>query len=130
MSYKMGFKISEKGKVSEVPENIKLTSVKGEQKYIHPNQEFRSVVKKIENETLLNPLNLEEWKKSDNLNQNLTLRRTAEPKMKNEMSHWIVTKNQLRSVAPSSNTDDSFLRRWHTRFRNIVPWVDGFLCAF
>ncbi len=92
--------------------------------------ENNPVIKKIEN--LPRPLNFEtiERKNSDNLNQNLSLSCTAEPKMKNEKSHWMVTKNQLGSVATSSNTDDSFLRRWHTRFRNIVPWIDGFLLAF
>jgi hypothetical protein len=37
--------------------------------------------------------------------------------------NWIVTKNQLGSVAPSSNAEHSFLKKWHTRFRNIVPLV-------
>jgi hypothetical protein len=92
--------------------------------------EKNPVIKKIEN--FPRPLNFEriERKNSENLDQNLSFDCHAEPNMKNEMSHWIFTKNQLGSVAPSSNTDDSFLRRWHTRFRNIVPWIDGFLLAF
>ena len=84
------------------------------------------MIKKIEN--VPRPLNFEgiELKNSDNLKQNLSLSCTAEPKMKNEKSHWMVTKVQLRSVAPSSNAEHSFLKKWHTRFRNIVPSLTVF----
>ncbi len=111
MSEQMVYKMSEKRNVPKISEN-------------------NPVIKNIEN--LPRPLNFEgiERKNSDNLNQNLSLSCTAESKMKNEKSHWIVTKNQLRSVAPSSNAKHSFLKRWHTRFRNIVPWFDSFLLAF
>jgi hypothetical protein len=67
-----------------------------------------------------------EQKNSDELNQNLSLSGTAEPKMKNEKSHLMVTKIQLRSVAPSSNAEHNFLKKWHTRFRNIVPSLTVF----
>ncbi len=92
--------------------------------------ENNPVIKKIEN--LPRPLNFEgiEQKNSDNLNQNLSLSCTVQPKIKNEKSHGIVTKIQLRSVAPSSNAENSFLKKWHTRFRNIVQWFDSFLLAF
>jgi hypothetical protein len=84
------------------------------------------MIKKIEN--VPRPLNFEgtELKNSENLSQNLSLSCTAEPKMKNEKSHWMVTKIHLRSVAPSSNAEHSFLRKWHTRFRNIVPSLTVF----
>jgi hypothetical protein len=92
--------------------------------------EKNPVIKKIENLPRL--LNFEEieQKNSDELNQNLSLSGTAEPKMKNEKSHLMVTKIQLRSVAPSSNAEHSFLKKWHTRFRNILQWFDNFLLAF
>ena len=67
-----------------------------------------------------------ELKNSENFSQNLSLSCTAEPKMKNEKSHWMVTKIHLRSVAPSSNAEHSFLKKWHTRFRNIVPSLTVF----
>jgi hypothetical protein len=129
----MVFKMSEKSNVPKISENIKLISVKGNQKDIHSNQKFQPVIKKIENCTFPSPLKFEgiERKNSDNLNQNLSLSFTAEPKMKNEKSHWKFTKNQFCSVAPSSNTElHSFLRRWHTRFRDTLPLIDSFLCAF
>jgi hypothetical protein len=127
MSEQLIHKISEKSNVPKISENKKLISVKGEQKDIRPNH---PVIKKIEN--LPRPLKFEviEQKNSDNLDQNLSFNCHAEPKMKNEMSHWIFIKNQLRPVAPSSNAEHSFLKRWHTRFRNIVPWFDNFLLAF
>ena len=92
--------------------------------------ENNPVIKK--NENVPRPLNFEgiELKSSDNLKQNLSLSCTTEPKMKNEKSHWIVKKIQLRSAAPSSNAEHSFLRKWHTRFRNIIQWFDNFLLAF
>ena len=88
--------------------------------------ENNPMIKKIEN--VPRPLNFEgiERKNSDNLSQNLSLSCTAEPKMKNEKSHLIVTKIQLSSVAPSSNAEHSFLKKWHTRFRNIVPSLTVF----
>ena len=84
------------------------------------------MIKKIEN--LPRPLNFEgiERKNSENLDQNLSFDCHAEPNMKNEKGHWIVTKNQLGSVAPSSNAEHSFLKKWHTRFRNIVPSLTVF----
>jgi len=104
------FRMSEKSNVSKISEN-------------------NPVIKKIEN--LAGPLNFEGIElNSDNLNQNLSLSRTAEPKMKNEKSHWTVTKVQLKSAAPSSNAEHSFLKKWHTRFRNFVPWFDNFFFAF
>ena len=105
------YKMSEKSNVSKISEN-------------------NPVIKKIEN--LPRPLNFEgiERKNSDNLIQNLSLSCTAEPKMKNEKSHWTVTKVQLRSAAPFSNAEHSFLKKWHTRFRNFVPWFDNFFLAF
>jgi hypothetical protein len=130
-SEQMTYKMSEKSNVPKISENKKLISVKGEQKDIRPSQKFHPVIKKIEN--LPRPLNFEgiERKNSDNLNQNLSLSCTAEPKMKNEKSHWIVTKNQLGSVATSSNTElHSVLERWHTRFRNTVPWLTVFFALF
>jgi hypothetical protein len=88
--------------------------------------EKNPVIKKIEN--FPRPLNFEriERKNSENLDQNLSFDCHAEPNMKNEKSHWIVTKNQLGSVAPSSNAEHSFLKKWHTRFRNIVPSLTVF----
>ena len=85
--------------------------------------EKNPVIKKIEN--FPRSLNFEriERKNSENLDQNLSFDCHAEPNMKNEKSHWIVTKNQLGSVAPSLNAEHSFLKKWHTRFRNIVPLV-------
>jgi len=123
MSEQIVYKMSEKSNVPKISENIKLIGVKGEQKDIRPNQKFQPVIKKIEN--LPRPLNFEgiERKNSDNLDQNLSLSCTAEPKMKNEKSHLIVTKIKLSSVAPSSNAENSFLKKWHTRFRSIVPLV-------
>ncbi len=61
--------------------------------------ENNPMIKKIEN--VPRPLNFEgtELKNSENLSQNLSLSCTAEPKMKNEKSHWMVTKIHLRSVA-------------------------------
>jgi hypothetical protein len=111
LSEQLIHKISEKSNVPKISEN-------------------NPVIKKIEN--LPRPLNFEgiERKNSDNLNQNLSLSCTAEPKMKNEKGHWIVTKIQLRSAAPSSNAEHSFLKKWHTRFRNIVPQFDSFPLAF
>jgi hypothetical protein len=50
--------------------------------------------------------------------------------MKNEKSHWTVTKVQLGSAAPSSNAEDSYLKKWHTKFRDFVPWFDNFFLAF
>ena len=84
------------------------------------------MIKKIEN--VPRPLNFEgtELKNSENLSQNLSLSCTAEPKMKNEKSHLMVTKIKLSSVAPSSNAENSFLKKWHTRFRNIVPSLTVF----
>jgi hypothetical protein len=42
--------------------------------------------------------------------------------MKNEKSYLTVTKKvQLRSAAPSSNAEDSYLKKWHTKFRDFVP---------
>ncbi len=131
MSEQIVYKMSEKSNVPKISDNIKLISVKGEQKDIYPNQKFQPVIKKIEN--LTRPLNFEriERKNSDNLNQNLSLSCTAEPKMKNEKSHWIVTKNQLGSIATSSNTElHSFLKRWHSRFRDTVPWLTVFFALF
>ena len=87
------------------------------------------VIKKIEN--LTGPLNFEGIEQnSDNLSQNLSRSCTAEPKMKNEKGHWTVTKVQLGSAAPSSNAEHSFLKKWHTKFRNFVPWFDNFFLAF
>jgi hypothetical protein len=95
---------------------------------LHKKSEKSNVpmIKKIEN--VPRPLNFEgtELKNSENLSQNLSLSCTAEPKMKNEKSHWMVTKIHLRSVAPSSNAEHSFLKKWHTRFRNIVPSLTVF----
>jgi hypothetical protein len=90
------------------------------------SSENNPMIKKIEN--VSRPLNFEgiELKNSDNLKQNLSLSCTAEPKMKNEKSHWMVKKVQLRSGAPSSNAEHSFLKKWHTRFRNIVPSLTVF----
>jgi len=103
-------KMSEKGNVPKISEN-------------------NPIIKKIEN--VPRPINFEGIERnSDNLNQNLSLSCTAEPKMKNEKNHWIVTKVQLRSAAPSSNAEHSFLRKRHTRFRNIIQWFDNFLLAF
>jgi hypothetical protein len=104
-------KMSEKSNVPKISEN-------------------NPMIKKIEN--VPRPLNFEgiELKNSDNLKQNLSLSCTAEPKMKNEKSHLIVTKIQLSSAAPSSNVEHSFLKKWHTRFRNFVPWFDNFFLAF
>jgi hypothetical protein len=103
-------KMSEKSNVPKISEN-------------------NPIIKKIEN--VPRPINFEGIERnSDNLNQNLSLSCTAEPKMKNEKSHWIVTKVQLRSAAPSSNAEHSFLKKWHTRFRNFVPWFDNFFLAF
>jgi hypothetical protein len=84
------------------------------------------IIKKIEN--VPKPVNFEETelKNSDHLNQNLFLSCTAEPKMKNEKSHLMVTRIMLSSVAPSSNAENSFLKKWHTRFRNIVPSLTVF----
>jgi hypothetical protein len=91
--------------------------------------ENNPVIKKIEN--LTGPLNFEGIERnSDNLSQNLSRSCTAEPKMKNEKSHWTVTKVQLGSAAPSSNAEHSFLKKWHTKFRNFVPWFDNFFLAF
>jgi len=91
--------------------------------------ENNPVIKKIEN--LPRPINFEGIERnSDNLSQNLSRSCTAEPKMKNEKSHWTVTKVQLRSAAPSSNAEHSFLKKWHTKFRNFVPWFDNFFLAF
>jgi hypothetical protein len=100
-------RMSEKSNVSKISEN-------------------NPIIKKIEN--VPRPVNFEgpELKNSDYLNQNLFLSCTAEPKMKNEKSHWTVTKIQSRSVAPSSNAENSFLKKWHTRFRNIVPSLTVF----
>ena len=93
------------------------------------SSENNPVIKKIEN--LAGPLNFEGIERnSDNLNQNLSLSCTAEPKMKNEKSHWTVTKVQLRSAAPFSNAEHSFLKKWHTRFRNFMPWFDNFFFVF
>jgi hypothetical protein len=100
-------KMSEKSNVSKISEN-------------------NPIIKKIEN--VPKPVNFEETelKNSDYLNQNLFLSCTAEPKMKNEKSHLMVTKIKLSSVAPSSNAEHSFLKKWHTRFRNIVPSLTVF----
>jgi len=98
------YKMSEKSNVPKFSENNLL-------------------IKKVEN--VPRPVNFEgpELKNSDYLNQNLFLSCTSEPKMKNEKSHLIATQIQFRSVAPSSNAENSFLKKWHTRFRNIVPLV-------
>jgi len=101
------YKMSEKSNVPKISENNKI-------------------IKKIGN--VPKPVNLEETelKNSDHLNQNLFLSCTAEPKMKNEKSHLMVTRIMLSSVAPSSNAEHSFLKKWHTRFRNIVPSLTVF----
>ena len=83
------------------------------------------IIKKIESPP--RPINFEGIERnSDNLSQNLSRSCTAEPKMKNEKSHWTVTKVQLRSAAPFSNAEHSFLKKWHTSFRNIVPSLTVF----
>ena len=106
----------------DVPLSEQPINKMSEKSNIPKMSENNPVIKKIEN--LAGPLNLEGIElNSDNLNQNLSLSCTAEPKMKNEKSHWIVTKVQLRSAAPSSNAEHSFLKKWHTRFRNTVPLV-------
>jgi hypothetical protein len=86
--------------------------------------ENNPVIKKIENVPKLVNFEETELKNSDYLNQNLFLSCTAEPKMKNKKSHLMVKK--LSSVAPSSNAENSFLKKWHTRFRNIVPSLTVF----
>jgi len=88
--------------------------------------ENNPIIKKIEN--IPKSVNFEETelKNSDHLNQNLFLSCTAEPKMKNEKSHLMVTRIMLSSVAPSSNAEHSFLKKWHTRFRNIVQGLTVF----
>ena len=92
--------------------------------------ENNPVIKKIEN--LAGPINFEGIERNtDNLSQNLSRSCTAEPKMKNEKSYLTVTKKvQLRSAAPSSNAEDSYLKKWHTKFRDFVPWFDNFFLAF
>ena len=91
--------------------------------------ENNPVIKKIEN--LTGPLNFEGIERnSDNLSQNLSQSCTAEPKMKNEKSHWTVSKIHLGSAAPPSNAEDSYLKKWHTKFRDFVPWFDNFFLAF
>jgi len=91
--------------------------------------ENNPVIKKIEN--LTGPLNFEGIERnSDNLSQNLSRSCTAEPKMKNEKSHYTVIKVQLGSAAPSSNAEDSYLKKWHTRFRDFLPWFDNFFLTF
>ena len=94
-----------------------------EKSNVPKNSENNTIIKKIENVPKLVNFEETELKNSDYLNQNLFLSNTAEPKMKNEKSHLIATQIQFRSVAPSSNTENSFLKKWHTRFRNIVPLV-------
>jgi len=114
----------------DIPLSEQLIHKMSEKSNVPKISEKNPVIKKIEN--LPRPLNFEgiERKNSENLSQNLSLSCTAEPKMKNEKSHWIVTKIQLRSVAPSSNAEHSFLKKWHTHFRNIVQWFDNFLLVF
>jgi len=114
----------------DIPLSEQLVHKMSEKSNVPKISENNPMIKKIEN--LPRPLNFEgiERKNSDNLNQNLSLSCTAEPKMKNEKSPWIVTKIQLRSAAPSSNAEHSFLKKWHTRFRNIIQWFDNFLLAF
>jgi hypothetical protein len=100
-----------------------------EKSNVPKNSENIPVIKKIEN--LPRPINFEGMEQnSDNLSQNLSRSCTAEPKMKNEKSHYTVTKAQLGSAAPSSNAEDSYLKKWHTKFRNFIPWFDNFLLAF
>ncbi len=101
------YKMSEKSNVSKISEN-------------------NPIIKKIENVPKLVNFEETELKNSDHLNQNLFLSCTAEPKMKNEKSHLMVTRTLLNSVAPSSNAEHSFLKKWHTRFRNIVPSLTVF----
>ncbi len=114
----------------DIPLSAQLIHKMSEKSNVPKISENNPVIEKIEN--LPRPINFEgiELKNSDNLKQNLSLSCTAEPKMKNEKSHWIVTKIQLRSAAPSSNAEHSFLKKWHTRFRNIIQWFDNFLLAF
>ncbi len=114
----------------DIPLSEQLIHKMSEKSNVPKISENNPVIKKIEN--LPRSLNFEgtERKNSENLSQNLSLSCTAEPKMKNEKSHWIVTKIQLRSVAPSSNAEHSVLKKWHTRFRNIVPSLTVFLLTF
>ncbi len=100
-------KMSEKSNVSKISEN-------------------NPIIKRIENVPKPGYFEETELKNSDLLNQSLFLSCTAEPKMKNEKSHLMVTKIQLNSVALSSNAEHSFLKKWHTRFRNIVPSLTVF----
>jgi hypothetical protein len=114
----------------EVPFSEQPIFRMSEKSNVPKSSENNPVIKKIEN--LTGPLNFEGIERnSDNLSQNLSRSCTAEPKMKNEKSYWTVTKKvQLRSAAPSSNAEDSYLKKWHTKFRDFVPWFDNFFLAF
>jgi hypothetical protein len=97
-----------------------------EKSNVPKNSENNTIIKKIENIPKLVNFEETELKNSDYLNQNLFLSCTAEPKMRNEKSHLMVTKIKSSSVAPSSNAENSFLKKWHTRFRHIVPSLTVF----
>ena len=114
----------------EVPFSEQPIFRMSEKSNVPKSSENNPVIKKIEN--LTGPLNFEGIERnSDNLSQNLSRSCTAEPKMKNEKSYWTVTKKvQLRSAAPSSNAEDSYLKKWHTKFRDFLPWFDNFFLAF